>query len=129
MKKVVIAIVLVAAVSISGLAALVDHIERMFDLIDEHGALVSQIRLYPDKESHGMTCFKMQAIVDRMERELIAVVEYELSTKLARRTLCFAYEYAMMQAGTDAIRDKDWVQLEAITKFGKWVMSKFKELP
>jgi len=133
MKRAVIAMILVAVVSMSAFAATVaERMAVVVSLIDEWYEVFEQVMAAPPLEllgSHVIAVYRLQKIADKMEQGLIEAVQYDMSPRDAMFTLLMVHAYASMQITTDGVREKDWEKIGTGTKVAQWATAKLNESP
>jgi len=135
MKRIAIALILVVVISVSGLAS--EHLTKELDtvrlLVSEWAVVLKQVAAPPLFEldgSHAIAVHRLQKITNEVEKELIALVQRDMSEWTATFTLCLAYTYVGMQITTDAIRDRDIWKANTVAKLVvEWATMKVRELP
>ena len=126
MKKILVTLILVLAVSIIGYTV-TQHLTTIAALGDEWLVALTWLEADPLGRYDEATK-KLQNIASTMETELIKAIQCKMSPEEAKFTLCAAYSFVAMQFGVDALLEISEAKKEVSEEIIKWVATKLQEL-
>jgi hypothetical protein len=127
MKKAAVVVVIIGLVSVLGFGSVLEHVDRISDLMRRCTAIVQWATGSPYTR-HLSAAVQMEMLVEHGEMEILAAMQEVKSLLEAQTILVAMYGIAGMRIGAEGMRDLDVGKLTVAAYLLKYAASRGRDL-